>query len=526
MQIKQDKFLDKIVKKDYNNEIEEVLENKKFDETAKNLLLSILYKIEASYKDYEIVKIDVDTKEKYMEKIISTIKNDCNMIKTIKNNEENSILKDKTFLVDKTAKEIICLPIERKLLYGVAKITKKDKIIKDKYIIINETLSNTINIGNNINMVEPFRDFNGFSWTTIPTEIESIEHNLIYQILLLLVGNKFLNNWIEDKEYIIDYLEEFKNKLDIYYGEENSEEFIYLLYNLSFLLDIKTSKKQKSKFEKEKKEVEELLEKVNNKEQYIIEISKKKKDATDKIEKSDKILSNKELLEKEYIKRNKDLPLKEKIFSIRVLSEILKKERESILNEIEEYNISLRPQNYIKTKAELDEKERYLKLLDIKNKNQEIDKLLLNMQKNFLKCFNEKIKKVNTRQEIINLIYSFRYYNLLPYNKQKLIYETKELQKELKNTQKELIKKAIDMKCILNFSKEDELNYNIIKNILKTRVISLEEIYIKITKEKNKFYLQLFDENIFEEKIEIEFRRDITKKDFEIKLNKKIKLFD
>ena len=31
-------------------------------------------------------------------------------------------------------------------------------------------------------MVEPLRDFNGYSWTTIPSEIESIQHNLIYQI--------------------------------------------------------------------------------------------------------------------------------------------------------------------------------------------------------------------------------------------------------------------------------------------------------------------------------------------------------
>ena len=49
---KKEKLLNKIVKKDYNNELEMILEKKSFDESAKNLLLSILYKIEASYKDY------------------------------------------------------------------------------------------------------------------------------------------------------------------------------------------------------------------------------------------------------------------------------------------------------------------------------------------------------------------------------------------------------------------------------------------------------------------------------------------
>ena len=45
-----------------------------------------------------------------------------------------------------------------------------------------------------------------------------------------------------------------------------------------------------------------------------------------------------------------------------------------------------------------------------------------------------------------------------------------------------------------------------------------------VIKEKEKYYIQLFDENIFEEKVEIE---DIeNKKDFEVKLNKKIKIFN
>ena len=57
-----DKFIGKIVKKDYNNELEKVLEKKYFNENVKNILLNILYKIETAYKDYEKVKQDVETK--------------------------------------------------------------------------------------------------------------------------------------------------------------------------------------------------------------------------------------------------------------------------------------------------------------------------------------------------------------------------------------------------------------------------------------------------------------------------------
>ena len=49
-------MLEKIIKKDKNEELEEILENKKIDEQAKNLLQGILYKVEVSYKDYQKVK--------------------------------------------------------------------------------------------------------------------------------------------------------------------------------------------------------------------------------------------------------------------------------------------------------------------------------------------------------------------------------------------------------------------------------------------------------------------------------------
>ena len=46
----------KISSNEYNNRLEQILETKPFDEEVKNLLLSMLYKIESGYKDYSIAK--------------------------------------------------------------------------------------------------------------------------------------------------------------------------------------------------------------------------------------------------------------------------------------------------------------------------------------------------------------------------------------------------------------------------------------------------------------------------------------
>ena len=398
MQKKNDKFLEKIVKKDYNNELEKVLEKKYFDENVKSILLSILYKIETAYKDYKQVKQNVETKEEFIEKIIQIIKNDCNEIKLIKpNSEESKIIRNKTFLVEKNKKRIICFNIERKLLYCISKISKKDKIIKEKYFLINKSLSNLINVGNNINTVEPLRDFNGYSWTIIPREIESLEHNLIYQNLLILIGNEFLTNWIYNKEFIIDYLESFQNKLQEEYGKENANSFLEILYKISILIEAKFDKKSKEKMLKIKKEVEEEQKKIEDNEKFVEEITKQKRKLTKEIKKIDETINNKILLQEEYIKRNEKLPLEEKIFSIRILAKLMAKEREEKINKIEKLNEILKPKKFIEYKKELEDKEKYLKLLDLENVQQNINGLMLNLQKIFLNCYEMKIEKARNK---------------------------------------------------------------------------------------------------------------------------------
>ncbi len=526
MQKKNDNLLDKFVKKNYNNELEKVLEKKYFAENTKSLLLSIMYKIETAYKDYEKVKQTVEPKEIFIQKIIDIIQNECEDIKVVKlNSEESKMLGTHTFLVEKDKKRIICYPIERKLMYCLAKIDKHDNIIKDKYYLINETLSELINVGNNISMVEPMRDFNGYSWTTIPREIESIPHNLIYQNLRMLIGYKFLNEWIENKEYILDYMEEFQDEFEKIYGKENMEEYIKLLEEISILLAIRFNPKMKEKIKKEKIEIDKKLEEIQNNQKFIQEQTKKKRNIAEEIKQIDETLNNKELLQKEYESRNELLPLDKKIFSSRILSQIMAKEREEKIEKIEEINKLLKPQEFVKYKKDLEDRAKYLKYIETEDIENEIEKYLVKLQKEFIKCYKIKIEKTATKQEIIKLIYELRYYNLLPYTENENICQIKEIQKELEELKHQLLKKAYEMKVTEQFAKKDEIHYELMKNIFDIRVINLEDLYIKVIKEKEKYYIQLFDENIFEEKIEIQDSENITKKDLEIRLNKKVKIF-
>ena len=514
---KKKSLLEKIVKKDYNNELEEVLEKKQFDENVKSTLLGILYKIEASYKDIETVKKDIQTKEEYVANIIEIIKNNCDSIEIIKmSDEQNKIPDKKTYIIDQENKKIIAYPIERKILYAISKIGKKEEIIKDEYFLINETISELINVGNSINMVEPLRDFNGYSWTTIPQEIESIDHNLIYQNLRILVGHEFLNKWIKNNEFIIDYFYLFKEKLENQYGKKNEEKMIELLSKISILLSIKFNKDKYEEISEIKEKVESELEKIKNKQEFIEKTTQKKIDISNQIKLIDETINDKNLLQEEYFKRNEQLPLEKKIFSMRILSRIMEDEKKDKLNELESLNKILNPQNFVKYKKELEEKDKYLKVLDSGDKDKLIEELKIKLQKLFLNMLEINIKKAETKQEIEKIIYDFRYYSLLQYDYERKIKNVKELNTDIDKIAKKIIDKAIENKVIESLSSDNDTNYQILKNIFHVRIIRLEDSYLKITKEKDKYYLQIFDENIFEEKIEIQ-----KPKELEIKLNKK-----
>ena len=75
---------------DYNNKLEKILENKLYSYDVKNLLLSMLYKIENAYKDYQNVKIGVPSKKDYIENILEIIKEKALKIFIVKAGTEDA----------------------------------------------------------------------------------------------------------------------------------------------------------------------------------------------------------------------------------------------------------------------------------------------------------------------------------------------------------------------------------------------------------------------------------------------------
>lgn len=133
--------------KDYNNELENILENKPFSEGTKNILLNILYKMETAYEDYNKIKVDTKSKKDLLTEIINIIENDCKEIELVKPrlNEETK-LGDKTFIAEEDKGKIISYPNEKTVFYALCHLDSKNFIIPDKYDIIKEAMEKLLKL--------------------------------------------------------------------------------------------------------------------------------------------------------------------------------------------------------------------------------------------------------------------------------------------------------------------------------------------------------------------------------------------
>lgn len=509
------KIFEKFIKKDYNNDLEEVLSKKEFQEEVKNLLLDIMYKVEMSYKDYETVKKNVLPKEKYIENIIKSVKQNCESINFWKTTD----VKTSAYSVNKQRKQILCFPISSKLLYCLAKIQKFDDIIKQEPEILNTTLTNLLNTGNNINMVEPLRDFNGYSWNISALDIENYYYNLIYQDLIILIGNNILEEWTNKNDDMVDYMELFKGEIESKYGKTLLKQLLEELKILSILLEIETNKPFKKEMAERKQIVQDELLKMENKQQYIDDLSKEKKKISKEIKEMDIIINDKEKLKEEYKKRNQDLPLEKKIFSIRVLTKKIKEEREEKILKLKQINEKLNSNNFLKIQNELKYEIEYLSLIDTQRIKQKILEYIILLQKQVLKAISVKIEKASSKEELLKVLYELRYFNLIPVDNKKNISQISKLEKDLIKVENEAIIKMYELKMTTEICKTKNNNQKILRNIFSSNIIKLEDIHLKVVIGKDeKNYLIFYDDNSEDKRIEI----GIDKTD--IKVKRKIKV--
>ena len=59
--------------------------------------------------------------------------------------------------------------------------------------------------GKNIDRLEVFRDFNGWSWN-ISSNMRNYEYNIIYQTLNYIVGYDLLYEFIDNNNITLDYI--------------------------------------------------------------------------------------------------------------------------------------------------------------------------------------------------------------------------------------------------------------------------------------------------------------------------------
>lgn len=518
-----EEFLAKFKWKDYNNELEIILEKKDFSSDVKNLLLSMFYKMESGYADYAKTKMDVLSKQEMMEEIIQDVKEHCNKIELLTpllKEGENSDKKSAHYKIKKKEGYIEVFPNEKDLLKAIYAISERVIYVPEKYKTEEKAIQEFLNKGHIADSFECMRDFNGWSWYTADQEIEQVSYNLIYQNIRILTNSEILNDWINHKEDI-DYIEKLREKLKEAIDINLVEKLMRQFSRTVFKIYLNKDSKRKEALNKDWKEKELELKQIEQKDTYLEEISSKKKKAINQVNRIDKIINDKELLNKEFVKRNKNKKENEKLFSVSELAEILEKEKEEALVLMKQYTEWMQPFNYIRRVNRLKQELEFFEGLKLEEKAS-LEEDLITFQKIFLECYEEFLERADTKKKLIELIVTFRYYVLLYYNHKKQIKDLKELKDEINKIQRELIRKAIDIKLINTVSHEEEVNFKVLSHIFELRLIDLEELEIMFRKtEKDEIRIEFLDKENIEKVVTIENK--LKKK--EIKLNKKIKVF-
>ena len=517
----------------------------------------MLYRIENAYQDYKTVKVNVSSQGYFLQKIVQIIKEKCREIELIKPSSGKSEILEKdnvNYIVDKEKGKITCYPNERVIFEALISLGQEEPRIGEEYKLYQKGLEEVLLKGNIMNNSEVIRDFNGWSWDITTSQMESKNLNLIYQNLTILLGKSFLQNWVtgDDKEEIeeaqipnneilrskyndsfgmtkeevqenveIDYIKLMEERLIENYGENQAIEFLNQLKKVLIAIGYNRDEEQKSIILEEKEETEHRLERMQNNTRFLEEISQTKKNLTKEIKEIDKLLADDNALKEEYDDRNSRLPNKEKIFSVSHLKIMLEKERDNKLEEIKDLNRQMQPAEFVKTKNQLTAKRYFFDDIGI-DKTIDEERLIDRLQILFLECILQRIKRVETKQEIKEIIYELRYYEQLPYKEFK-VSNIEIIQEKLRISEREILQKACKDKILITFTKQDILNVRLLSNQFRSKMINLENMTYILRYSKGILRIEIYDIDVEDDVKEIELT---DKVELQVKLNRKIKLWE
>ena len=494
----------KLLKRDYSEELEEICESKRFEKEAQNLLLSMLYKVDGAYNDYKTVKREVPSKEEFLQIIVGIVKKYCKEVEIAKPNSELEkhltvsrckIIEEEPENQYNKEQKIIFFPNEKVILYSIIKAGLEQ--INTKLDIKNKATLACLQIGKCISSAEVIRDFNGFSWAQTINEIESIDCNVVYTDLLYLLGEKNVNNLNSSNI----------GKLDKFVDNDLLDKIQKISINFYITYD----ENQKRYVEEKLKEDRKKLKQMDNQQEYVENISQKKKELLVKIKEFDEQLNNPKKLRDEYININKDLPNEKKIFSVSHYEEMIQNKRKKVLEEIEEYNSLQNPMEFVKIKTELENRIKYYEEL----KNIKIGDL----QKVFFERFSKLIDNANDKTTLIDYIYKIRYLKYLPISRT-------ELMKSIVNfdeIEKKTIKKCIEQNVVTPISNNIDTDYLLLKSLFDTRNISIETLSIKLSVKDNKLISEIYDGDILDSTNEVQLPKGSN---IHLRKTRKVKIFD
>ena len=498
--------------KDYNKELEQILDKKDFPSQAKNLLLSMFYKLEIGYKDYIVVKKDSPSKEAFLESIMYIIKEKCNEIEIIKPSEDE--IEEKRHYAIPEEGKIACYQNEASILHALLELGDKYFLMQNEEDIVKKSLQEMLKEGYELDIKETITNFDGWSWNNNFDKLDRIDYFVIYEILRIILGNNLLNEWKRSRRERDDYLKDVKKKLKDLYDNICKYCIMCELYN-------------NQELKQELKRLKDELNKMKNKSEFLESKCKRQKELSRTIKEIDKILSNSSSLRKEFIERNRKLPVERRIFSISNLEELLQTERANCISEKEAVNRLLDPRSYVKKMERLQES---INLAEgsgyQKASPQKMEEDLINVQRGFIEQLKKTINSTEDKKEIQELVNKFRYYLYLPIKVNNEVIEIKDvpqLKMELEKLEKKLITKACKRRALIIINEDIAYNAKIMNKILNTKLIDLNSITVNFVKQKESIEINIFDGEVLDRTETISKDKE---KDFRIKFDRKIKLFN
>ena len=500
--------------KDYNSELENVLDRKYFSSNIKNLLLSMTYKIENSYNDYEKVKRVVRTKDEFLTETVDIINKYLDNVKVVEPESSGAELLVKNnvlALTNEKERSLLAYPTEISLLYGISDIVPKYFYVKNE-VIFKRLIQDMLVEGYNTNNLEILINFNGWSWDTKSKSNGKYINNLIYQNFLFICGEAFLYDWRNSSSTKIDYFGEIENRIA---SLNKNNKFLNYMCKILYA---KANDKERLVIKEKLKEKKRELTRISNKDKFLDAMKNKKVKYANTLQKLDSILNNPKLLEREFKRRNNKLEDDKKISNIKIFENMLIREREKIVAAYKEASDLSLPVNYLKYKSKLEDYD------EIYKNKESIDKDIIELEKCFIKLMEQKVINATTNYDIINNIYTLRYLKNINLNKDYQIRDIPILNREIDRVLKFAITRACKSGIIKIISMDIKTNYEIIKFAIDSGIIDLDDVKLFLELDKDELIIKVYDKEVFDKETKIKFLGD--KKDFDIKLKKQVKLFN